>query len=80
MLNVLDVILRDSNLPHQFWSGKILQEKPELAGIISDILSRRQVVLGQEAAASAVPTAVQKNQLLARIGAFFGIGGIKAKA
>jgi small-conductance mechanosensitive channel len=56
---------------------EILQEKPELAGIISDILSRRQVVLGLEAAASAVPTAVQKNQLLARIGAFFGI---KAKA
>src|SRR5450432_793003 len=52
---------------------EILQEKPELAGIISDILSRRQIVLGQEAAASAVPTAVQKNQMLARIGAFFGI-------
>jgi small-conductance mechanosensitive channel len=52
---------------------EILQEKPELAGIISEILSRRQVVLGLEAAASAVPTAVQKHQLLARIGAFFGI-------
>jgi small-conductance mechanosensitive channel len=58
---------------------EILQEKPELASIISEILSRRQVVLGQEVAASVVPTAVQKNQLLARIGAFFGIGGIKAK-
>jgi small-conductance mechanosensitive channel len=52
---------------------EILQEKPELAGIISEILSRRQVLLGQEAAASVVPTAVQKNQMLARIGAFFGI-------
>ncbi|HEY5089056.1 MAG TPA: mechanosensitive ion channel family protein, partial [Polyangia bacterium] len=52
---------------------EILQEKPDLAGIISDILSRRQVVLGQEAAVSTVPTAVQKNQMLARIGAFFGI-------
>ena len=58
----------------------ILQEKPDLAGIISDILSRRQAVLGLEAAVSTVPTAVQKNQMLARIGAFFGIGGIKPKA
>jgi small-conductance mechanosensitive channel/CRP-like cAMP-binding protein len=51
----------------------ILQEKPELAATISDILSRRQVALGQESAASVLPTAVEKNQLLARIAAFFGI-------
>ncbi len=52
---------------------EILQEKPELAGIISDILARRQVALGEAPAQSAVPTAVQKNQLMTKIASFFGI-------
>ena len=51
---------------------EILQEKPELAGIISDILTRRQVALG-EAPAQVVPTAVQKTQLMTKIASFFGI-------
>jgi small-conductance mechanosensitive channel len=55
----------------------ILQEKPELATTITDILSRRQAVLGVEATASVVPTAGQKTQLLSKIASFFGI---KAKA
>ena len=52
---------------------EILQEKPELAGIISDILARRQVALGELPAQSVVPTAVQKTQLMTKIAAFFGI-------
>jgi small-conductance mechanosensitive channel len=52
---------------------EILQEKPELAGIISDILARRQVALGEAPAQSVVPTAVQKNQLMTKIASFFGI-------
>jgi hypothetical protein len=52
---------------------EILQEKPELAGIISDILARRQVALGEAPAQSVVPTAAQKSQLMTKIGAFFGI-------
>jgi CRP-like cAMP-binding protein len=51
---------------------EILQEKPELAGIISDILARRQVALG-EMPAQIVPTAVQKSQLMTKIASFFGI-------
>lgn len=54
---------------------EILQEKPELAGIISDILSRRQVALGGASAEANLNTqAVQKNDLRTRIAAFFGIG------
>ena len=52
---------------------EILQEKPELAGIISDILARRQIALGEVPAQSVVPTAVQKNQLMTKIASFFGI-------
>ncbi len=52
---------------------EILQEKPELAGIISDILARRELALGEMPAQSVVPTAAQKSQLMTKIGAFFGI-------
>jgi CRP-like cAMP-binding protein len=53
---------------------QILEEKPELAGIISDILSRRQVTLdGTVAQVGTAIEAVQKNQLRSRIAAFFGI-------
>jgi small-conductance mechanosensitive channel/CRP-like cAMP-binding protein len=53
---------------------RILEEKPELAGIISDILSRRQVTLdGTVAQVGLATEAVQKNQLRSRIAAFFGI-------
>jgi hypothetical protein len=52
---------------------EILQEKPELAGIISDILTRRQVALGETPAQSVVPAAVQKTQLMTKIASFFGI-------
>jgi small-conductance mechanosensitive channel/CRP-like cAMP-binding protein len=53
---------------------EILQERPELAGIISDILSRRQVVLdGASAEAALAGQTVQKNQLRSKIAAFFGI-------
>jgi small-conductance mechanosensitive channel/CRP-like cAMP-binding protein len=55
--------------------GEIVQEKPELAGTISDILSRRQVDLGAQRALTPVPSAVQSNQLRSKIAAFFGIGG-----
>jgi CRP-like cAMP-binding protein len=54
---------------------EIVQEKPELAGIISDILSRRQVDLGLKRSLTPVPTAAQSNQLRSKIAAFFGIGG-----
>jgi signal-transduction protein with cAMP-binding, CBS, and nucleotidyltransferase domain len=55
---------------------EILEEKPELAGVISDILSRRQAALGDaESGPVVVPTAVQKSQLRSKIAAFFGIGG-----
>jgi small-conductance mechanosensitive channel/CRP-like cAMP-binding protein len=53
---------------------QILVEKPELAGIISEILSHRQVTLDGTAASAGLATeAVQKNQLRSRIAAFFGI-------
>ncbi len=52
---------------------EIVQEKPELAGTISEILSRRQVALGEEPAPNVAPTAAQKNQLVAKIAQFFGI-------
>ena len=59
--------------------GEIVQEKPELAGIISDILSRRQVDLGIKRTLTPVPSAAQSNQLRSKIAAFFGIGGGKAR-
>lgn len=59
---------------------EILEEKPELAGIISDILSQRQVALGGASAqANSGRELVQKNQLRSRIAAFFGIGGGKPR-
>jgi small-conductance mechanosensitive channel/CRP-like cAMP-binding protein len=59
--------------------GEIVQEKPELAGIISDILSRRQVDLGVKRTLTPVPSAAQSNQLRSKIAAFFGIGGGKSR-
>ena len=57
---------------------EILEERPELAGIISDILSRRQVALdGATADAALQRHTVQKNQLRSKIAAFFGIGARK---
>jgi small-conductance mechanosensitive channel/CRP-like cAMP-binding protein len=59
---------------------EILDERPELAGIISDILSRRQVALdGASADAVLENQTVQKNQLRSKIAAFFGIGGNKTR-
>jgi small-conductance mechanosensitive channel len=53
----------------------ILDEKPDLAVVISDILSRRQAAIGSaETVASVVPTAVKKSQLPSKIASFFGIG------
>ena len=54
---------------------EIVHEKPELAGTISDILSRRQVILGEQRKLTPVPSASQTNQLRSKIAAFFGIGG-----
>jgi small-conductance mechanosensitive channel/CRP-like cAMP-binding protein len=50
----------------------ILQETPELAGAIGDVLARHQLA-DQEQAVSTPPTPAQKNQLLARIAQFFGL-------
>jgi small-conductance mechanosensitive channel/CRP-like cAMP-binding protein len=53
---------------------EILDERPELAGTISDILSRRQVALdGATADAALASQTVQKNQLRSKIASFFGI-------
>jgi CRP-like cAMP-binding protein len=52
---------------------EIVQEKPELAGVISEILAQRQVALGDVPAMAAVSTAAQKTQLKTKIAAFFGI-------
>jgi CRP-like cAMP-binding protein len=57
---------------------EILDERPELANTISDILSRRQVVLdGATADAALANQTVQKNQLRSKIAAFFGIGTLR---
>jgi len=58
---------------------EIVQEKPELAGTISDILSRRQVVLGAQRKMTPVPNVAQTNQLRSKIASFFGIGGGKPR-
>jgi len=58
---------------------EIVQEKPDLAGTISDILSRRQVDLGHKRALTPVPSAAHTNQLRSKIAAFFGIGGGKPR-
>ena len=53
---------------------EILEERPELAGVISEILSHRQVALeGMSSDPSGAHEIVQKNQLRSRIAAFFGI-------
>ena len=54
---------------------QILEEKPELAGIISEILTHRQVTLeGTNFTPSrSHDQAVQKIQLVKKIAAFFGI-------
>jgi len=56
---------------------QILEEKPELAGIISEILTHRQVTLdGTNFTPIGLTTeAVQKNQMRTKIAAFFGIKG-----
>jgi small-conductance mechanosensitive channel/CRP-like cAMP-binding protein len=57
---------------------EILEERPELTGIIGDILARRQIALdGASADAALANQTVQKNQLRSKIAAFFGIGGAK---
>jgi small-conductance mechanosensitive channel/CRP-like cAMP-binding protein len=58
---------------------EILREEPELAGTISEILSRRQA-LGASAETALTTSAVQKRELGSRIAAFFGIGGVKPKS
>jgi small-conductance mechanosensitive channel/CRP-like cAMP-binding protein len=53
---------------------EVLDERPELAGTISEILSRRQRALdGAAADTSLVSQTVQNNQLRSRIASFFGI-------
>jgi len=54
---------------------QILEEKPELAGNISEILTHRQLTLdGTNFTPVGLTTeAVQKNQLRTKIAAFFGI-------
>jgi len=60
---------------------EIVQEKPDLAGTISDILSRRQVDLGgAKRTLTPVPNAAHTHQLRSKIAAFFGIGGGKSRA
>jgi small-conductance mechanosensitive channel/CRP-like cAMP-binding protein len=57
---------------------EILDERPELAGTISDILTRRQLALDGAANDVALASqAVQKNQMRSRIASFFGIGARK---
>lgn len=52
---------------------QILEERPELATHISEILSRRQVALGVSTEASGPISAPEPQQVLSRIAAFFGI-------
>ncbi len=52
---------------------EILEQKPELAATISDILSRRQEALGASADSSGPVAVAQSQQLLSKIAAFFGI-------
>jgi small-conductance mechanosensitive channel len=53
---------------------EVLDERPELAGIISEILSRRQVALdGVTVDAVTNQAVMQKNQLRSKIASFFGI-------
>jgi small-conductance mechanosensitive channel/CRP-like cAMP-binding protein len=52
----------------------IVHEKPELAGVISDILAQRQVTLGAQRKLTPVPSAAHTNQLRSKIATFFGLG------
>ena len=52
---------------------EILEQKPNLAATISEILSQRQVVLGASTEASGPVVMSEPQQLLGRIAAFFGI-------
>jgi CRP-like cAMP-binding protein len=53
---------------------EIIEDKPELAATISEILTRRQQELSAEVSA-AVPVHRQtKQQLMTRIASFFGLG------
>jgi small-conductance mechanosensitive channel/CRP-like cAMP-binding protein len=54
---------------------EVLEERPELAGVISEILARRQVMLEGATATDAALASqtVQKNQLRSKIASFFGI-------
>jgi hypothetical protein len=51
---------------------EILQETPELAATISDILARHQLA-DEERGPDTLPTATENNQLLAKIAKFFGL-------
>jgi small-conductance mechanosensitive channel len=51
---------------------EILQETPDLAATISDILARHQLA-DEERGPDTLPTAAENNQLLARIAKFFGL-------
>jgi small-conductance mechanosensitive channel/CRP-like cAMP-binding protein len=53
---------------------EILDEKPELAATISEILTRRQQELSAEASATVPAHPQTKQQLTSRIAAFFGLG------
>jgi small-conductance mechanosensitive channel len=53
---------------------EVLDERPELAGVISEILSRRQIALdGATVDAVTNQAVMQKNQLRSKIASFFGI-------
>ena len=53
---------------------EILETQPDLAGVISDILTQRQATLGASSHTLPGTETVPKNQLRSRIAAFFGIG------
>ena len=53
---------------------EVLDERPELAGVIGEILSRRQIALdGAPVDAVTNQAVMQKNQLRSKIASFFGI-------
>jgi small-conductance mechanosensitive channel len=52
---------------------EILEQKPELAATISEILAKRQADLGSSTEASGPVHVAEPQQLLSRIAAFFGI-------
>jgi small-conductance mechanosensitive channel len=52
---------------------ELLRDHPELAASISEILARRRAALGPDQPSERVPAAQERQQLLGRIAAFFGI-------